>query len=402
MTNGNHTNTTLDADSFDACRPILGQLAHDFNNLLTPLLAYPSLLKTYMPADSQGHELLQAIDKASRDMIHINENLMLLASKGTPDKAEVAIADTVESSIARFAGTHDLSNIRIVRDIDTAIPPLPLNTEHFSRALDSVLANAYESMADGVEIAISVRLVRISPEMRPHYSAPFAGEYVQVCIKDNGPGFSDDVLPTAAMPFVTTKKERQQRGSGLGLTVALIVCRDHGGFLFFENATQGGAEVSLFVPAPATSPASNSDEENNSEVLAQDGLAPRDMKRILLVDDEETILKLFHMIISTALPDCEVDTAANGKEGLDLFAEHHHAVLVMDLHMPVMDGQTAFQEIVSLSKTRNWVPPAVVFCTGFAPPDVVNTIVADSSYHCLISKPVRGEVLVETIKARLS
>lgn len=395
--------TILDADSFDACRPMLGQIAHDFNNLLTPLLAYPSLLKSYMPPDSPGNELLEAIDKASRDMIHINENLMLLASKGTPDKAAVNIADTIESALSRFAGSRDLTNVRISRDIDTTIPALPLNTEHFSRALESVLANACESSTEALEIEVSAQLMRISPENRASYSAPFAGEYVRIRIKDNGPGFSPDIFATAAMPFVTTKKEMKKRGSGLGLTVALLVCRDHGGFLFFENAAQGGAEVSLFLPAPVSAPLRDgASAMPGSNKMSQGGRTPRDMKRILLVDDEKTILKLFHMIITSALPHCEVETAPNGKEALDLFSARHHGVLVMDLHMPVMDGQTAFQEIISLSKKRNWEPPAVVFCTGFAPPDVINNIVSDSSYHCLLSKPVRGEVLVETIKSRLS
>jgi len=131
-------------------------------------------------------------------------------------------------------------------------------------------------------------------------------------------------------------------------------------------------------------------------------IAPRNKKRILLIDDEETIRKLFQMIVSSSLPDCTVDTAANGKEGTELFAQHHHAAIVMDLHMPVMDGQTAFQEINRLARDRNWEAPAVIFCTGFAPPEIVSRIVADNSMHCLISKPVRGEVLVDAIKARIS
>jgi two-component system cell cycle sensor histidine kinase/response regulator CckA len=405
MTDGKASNGILDADTFDACRPILGQIAHDFNNLLTPLLAYPSLVKRYLAEDSPGLELLDAIDKASRDMIHINEQLMHLSSRGGAERTETAPGDAVEIVLEQFATVTDLSSTRITKDIDPSTPPVALSLEQFSNAFLGILNNAYECGSTDLQITVSVNTIQVSPDQLGQTPAPYAGEYVAISISDNGAGFSDEMLPTATVPFVTTKKERSQRGSGLGLSVALVVCRDHGGFLHLSNEPNGGARVTMCLPpciSAATAEAPAPDQEAEAQSSGPGGVVPRNKNRVMLVDDEATILKLFHMIISAALPDCEIDTASNGKEALDLFAEKHHAVLVMDLHMPVMDGQTAFQEICSLSERNQWEPPTVIFCTGFAPPDIVSRIVADSSNHCLLSKPVRGEVLVETIKTRLA
>lgn len=404
MTTSQTDSTILDAESFNACRPLLGQIAHDFNNLLTPLLAYPSLVKSHLPDGSPALDLVDAMDKASRDMIHINEQLMLLSSRGNPDKAEMTITDIIVSTLARLAAEHDVSDTIIRKNIEENLPITNVNADQLSRALEGIIKNALECMDNGLQIRISACSTTVTPDLRAQYGAPYAGEYLQVCIDDNGPGFSEEILPQAAMPFVTTKKEMRRRGSGLGLTVALVVLRDHGGFLHCANKQEGGAAVSIFLPVPVSS--ANVEERHTSdaeqEVAGQNGLEPRDKTRILLVDDEATILKLFHMIITSALPDCEVETAGNGKEALDLFAEKHHSVLVMDLHMPVMDGQTAFQKIIALSESRNWEPPAVIFCTGFAPPDMVSRIVSGSSRHCLLSKPVRGEILVDTIKNRIA
>ena len=123
--------------------------------------------------------------------------------------------------------------------------------------------------------------------------------------------------------------------------------------------------------------------------------------RILLVDDERTILKLFKMILASGFPDRKIDMAGNGKEAVDLFLEGHHGVLVMDLHMPVMDGQAAFCEIEKMCRAKNWEMPAVIFCTGFAPPDTVRNVVSSNPMHCLLSKPIGGDVLVETVRSRL-
>jgi CheY-like chemotaxis protein len=126
-----------------------------------------------------------------------------------------------------------------------------------------------------------------------------------------------------------------------------------------------------------------------------------DRKKVLLVDDEESIRKLFRMIVSQELPGCQVDMAGNGLEALEAFSKGHHAVLLMDLHMPVMDGPSAFGEIERLCSVRDWEMPSVVFCTGFAPPDSVMSVVQANQAHGLLLKPVTSEVLVATIQTRL-
>jgi two-component system response regulator ResD len=123
--------------------------------------------------------------------------------------------------------------------------------------------------------------------------------------------------------------------------------------------------------------------------------------RILLVDDEPSIRRLFRLIISSNIPDCTVDQACNGAEALESFGKDHHSVLLMDLHMPIMDGQSAFQEIMRLCTEKNWETPAVVFCTGYAPPDSVMGFVQENSAHGLLIKPVGMDVLVDAVKSRL-
>ena len=128
---------------------------------------------------------------------------------------------------------------------------------------------------------------------------------------------------------------------------------------------------------------------------------PCDRKRILIVDDEALIQRLFEMVLSWELPDCKIDVVSNGVEALHAFSERHHAVLLMDLHMPVMDGQAAFREIQSRCRTKNWEMPAVVFCTGYAPPASLTSVLAANGTHCLLSKPVSNEVLIDAVKSRL-
>lgn len=129
---------------------------------------------------------------------------------------------------------------------------------------------------------------------------------------------------------------------------------------------------------------------------------PRDLSRVLLVDDEPSLTSLFKMVLSMEIPDIEIDTAGNGLEALESFSINHHGVLVMDLHMPIMDGFAAFIEIQRMCNTRKWEMPAVIFCTGYAPPDALKKIFVDSQDHCVISKPISPFVITEAVNKRLT
>ena len=122
---------------------------------------------------------------------------------------------------------------------------------------------------------------------------------------------------------------------------------------------------------------------------------------ILIVDDERGIRDLFSMILSHDLPDVTLEQASNGEEALERFREHRHGVLIMDLHMPVMDGLTAFERISRYCESSHIEMPAVVFCTGYAPPRTVREIVKACARHHLLSKPVRSDTLVSVIRSRL-
>jgi PAS domain S-box-containing protein len=142
-------------------------------------------------------------------------------------------------------------------------------------------------------------------------------------------------------------------------------------------------------------------EGERKPIAAQTGLTPCAAGGILIVDDEEGIRRLFSMILSTAFMNAKVDLAANGLEAVEAFKTGHHAVILMDLRMPVMNGMAAFVEICEHCKKSSWSMPAVVFCTGFAPSSDVKAIVSGDGMHCLLTKPVGGDDLVAAVRERI-
>ena len=130
-------------------------------------------------------------------------------------------------------------------------------------------------------------------------------------------------------------------------------------------------------------------------------LLPCDPSRVLVVDDERTVRDVFARVIEFYLPQCRVDIAGNGVDGLRQFETRHNGVVLMDLWMPVMDGERAFLELQELCQSRRWQMPSVVFCTGYEPPSLVREAVRDNPAHELLRKPVANDTLIDVIKSKM-
>lgn len=131
-------------------------------------------------------------------------------------------------------------------------------------------------------------------------------------------------------------------------------------------------------------------------------IIPCDKKRILIADDDPEIRQMFQMVLSMELANCTIDTVKNGAEAFTEFLAHHHAVLLLDLHMPLMDGEDAFYEIQDTCETENMEMPAVIFITAYDPTRIVRNIVSQNPMHCMLKKPVQNDLLIQTVKSRIN
>jgi CheY-like chemotaxis protein len=126
-----------------------------------------------------------------------------------------------------------------------------------------------------------------------------------------------------------------------------------------------------------------------------------DRTKILVVDDEKGIRDIFLHVVTHHLPNVRADVVANGAEALDAFYETRYAVLLLDIRMPVMDGQSTFENIMKHCEDNGIEKPAIVFCTGYEPPAALMEAISADPKHCVLRKPVKNNDLIETLQSRL-
>ena len=130
-------------------------------------------------------------------------------------------------------------------------------------------------------------------------------------------------------------------------------------------------------------------------------IVPSAPKRLLVVDDEVTLQRFFESILTAKIPGLVVDCAANGREAIAEFRAKHQSIIILDISMPVMDGEEAYHEIRKICKGGKWEMPAVIFCTGYTPPESIRRVLETEQAHCYLPKPVTGDVLVDAVKNRM-
>lgn len=164
------------------------------------------------------------------------------------------------------------------------------------------------------------------------------------------------------------------------------------------RAQELGAGAYLRKPISIDSLARAVRDELDRERAVAAPLLPGEGARFLIADDDPMIRRLFSMIILQEYPKAMISAASNGKEAVSLFENNRHGLIIMDLQMPVESGRDAYLGIEELCRRHGWVSPKVVFCTGFSPPESLQTIIHGNPRLCLLRKPVNADILLGAIR----
>jgi two-component system, NtrC family, nitrogen regulation sensor histidine kinase GlnL len=209
---------------------LAAMLAHEIKNPLSGIRGAAQLLE--QQASDDDRVLTRLIcDEADR-IVKLVDRMEVFGDKRPVQREQVNI-HVVFDHVRRLAQSGFARHIRFVEEYDPSLPPVLGNRDQLVQVFLNLVKNAAEAIGEGAsdgEIQLSTAFrpgVRLSlPGSRSKVALP-----LEFCIKDNGPGVSDDLMPNLFDPFVTTKPT----GSGLGLALAAKIIGDHGGIIECES-----------------------------------------------------------------------------------------------------------------------------------------------------------------------
>lgn len=210
------------------------RVAHEIKNPLTPIqLSTERLRKKFAPTgETEKEQFSKYIDTIARhvgDIGKMVEEFVSFARMPAPSLKSEALIPLVRDGVfsEQVARPHVAIHLDVPDDKITVV----CDSQMIRQAVTNLLKNAAEALEEVEEAQIWVSI-------EPH------GRDVQVSVRDNGKGFTPEVLARAAEPYVTTK----QKGTGLGLAIVKKIIEEHGGTLTIANHPEGGACVTFTLP----------------------------------------------------------------------------------------------------------------------------------------------------------
>ena len=363
---------------------LAGSIAHDFNNLLTSILTQTSLANHYLTNDSPArhylHTALKAIERAS----DLTNQLLVYSGKGQQELKRIDMNQLVDDNMVLL---HAILPGQITLYTQLATSALFVEAEQgqIQQVVMNLIINgaeAYEGQSGTVQVHTCHiawppnSTTAVLPPLPPCLAKdpPPAGDYVGLCVQDQGKGMDEATVQKIFDPFFTTKI----KGRGLGLATVRNIVQAHQGYLYVQSSPEQGTSFLLLLPAATPEPDMNNTVEPIDPLETAVGPAATAKGTILVIDDEYTLRVAFKDMLQ--LEGFNVLLAEDGAVGLALFAQHADTIslVLLDITVPAVSGEQVFKELRQQAPTL-----PILLMSGYSEKEAVRQLTGEADFHFL-------------------
>jgi len=213
-------------------------LAHELNQPLAAISNYMKGSRRLLAgsADPNTSKIESAMDRAAEQALRAGQIIRRLrdfVSRGESEKRVESLSKLIEEAGALgLAGARE-QNIQLRFNLNPAFDRVLVDRVQIQQVLVNLFRNALEAMAQSPKRELVAA------------NAGVADDMIEVTVSDTGHGFHDDVKPNLFQTFFTTK----ETGMGVGLSISRSIIEAHGGRMWAENNSSGGATFRFTLPA---------------------------------------------------------------------------------------------------------------------------------------------------------
>ncbi len=377
-----------EAQKMESLGVLAGGVAHDFNNLLVGILGGAELALSGLEAESHSRRHVELVREAALRASDLCSQMLAYSGKGKFLLETVDLSTVVEGT-AHLVSASLRKDAVLSYQLAGDLPATEVDVTQVRQIVMNLLTNAADALPEeGGEVTLATgcevfRRENLAPELPGTNLAP--GPYVFLEVTDTGRGMDEAIRGRIFEPFYTTKFA----GRGLGLAAVLGIVRSHGGAIDVDSVPRRGTRIRVYFPAvegvarPAEEPVAPT-------------VHPPATGTVLLVDDEELVRQVARDMLEAS--GFEVLSAGDGREAVELVERHGEGIdaVILDLTMPRMSGEAAFDEI---RRRRAELP--ILLASGYTEEETLKRF-AGKGVAAFVHKPFRAESFVEAVQGAMA
>lgn len=359
----------------------LAHLSHELRTPLSAILGFTELLlKMHTDNDEQGY--LRIIHRNGKHLLGLLNDILDLskieAGKLELEPQTVYLSSFITDIYFLMHGAAVDKNLQLRLEAPEPLPrTITTDPTRLRQILLNLLGNAIK-FTDAGEVAFGVQIISDTDR-----------EQLRFTVKDTGIGICSEALESIFQPFVQSRESYSQprAGTGLGLAISRQLVQRLGGDIKVTSTPGQGSEF-VFTIDPGelteTDRAPFTLTFDITQTPSQE--TPQFSGRVLVVDDLRDIRMLIgHFVAMTGI---EVDYASNGQEALQriIATQEGNAaaydLVLMDIHMPVMDGLQAAREL----RKTGFTQPLIALTAAHMKGDMDACL--EAGFTAYLSKPV--------------
>ncbi len=354
-------------------------IAHDFNNILFPIVGFAEILEEDLPENSP---MLECVDEILKGALRAKDLVkqILTFSREVEQEVKPVNPYNIVREVTKLIKSTLPTTIEIKQNLETNCRTIMADPTQFHQIVMNLVTNAYHSMEkSGGTLTVNLQNTTITKPEEP--SNLKAGNYVLFSIEDSGIGMDEAIISKIFDPYFSTKEKN--KGTGLGLSVVHGIIKNYGGDIKVKSSPGKGSKFEVLFPAVESE--NHKDETEKKEI-------PKGVEKILLVDDEYSILNVEKEKLQRL--GYHVDATNRSEDALKkiILYPDSYDLIITDMTMPKLTGDNLVREV----RKRNILIP-IIICTGFSGKLTPEKAIAIGA-NALLSKPVFISDLAQTIR----
>lgn len=336
----------------------LANMSHELRTPLNGIMGYTALLQRRLD-EPKALEQLQRIDRSSRQLLGIISDVLdiarIEADKLTVEMIPFSLGEVLENLKSLVETNASDKKLTFDVALEDGLNRLMLMGDplRLGQVLINLTNNAVKFTDNGT-ISVKVVLNRLTTD----------GVQVNFSVSDSGIGIAEADQQRIFRPFeqVDGSMTRRFGGTGLGLAISSRLVALMGGRLQVKSSPGMGSTFSFSVNFALQT--QNSYQNNLPKIDAEAEIKARYAGRlILLAEDEPINQEVTRDLLEEA--GLHVDIASNGQIAVEMASRTDYALILLDMHMPVMDGEAAAQAIRATQREKS-LPLIALTANAFA------------------------------------